>query len=144
MRQLLGFFLLSLLLAATLFGQTTYLTGTVSDPSGAVVPNATVTVTNLDTGAQRTTTSDSQGRYTIPQVTPGPYKVAAKAPGFAEAAIARIELLVNQPATVPITFEKVGSTTETVEVAAAADQVNTTDASIGNAIGTQAIIEMPM
>jgi hypothetical protein len=131
-------------MVATLFAQTTSITGTVADPSGAVVPAATITITNLDTGAQRSTASDSQGRYTIAQVTPGPYKVSTKAAGFAEAVVGRVDLLVNQPATLPLTFEKVGATVETVEVAAAADQVNTSDASIGNAIGSRAIVEMPM
>jgi hypothetical protein len=144
MYKLLGGLLLSLLLSGMLFGQTTSITGTVMDPSGAVVPTATVTITNLNTGATRTDVADSQGRYTIAQVTPGPYKISAKAPGFAEASIARVELLVNQPATIPIRFEKVGATSETVQVEGAVEQVNTTDASIGNAIGTRAIIEMPM
>jgi hypothetical protein len=144
MRKLLGLILLSLLLTALSYGQTTSITGTVTDPSGAVVPSAVVSITNLATGAQRTTTTDDQGRYTLSQVTPGTYKLTATAAGFAETAIASIELLVNQPATVPIKFSKIGSTTETVQVEAAAEQVNTTDASIGNAISTQAIIEMPM
>ncbi len=132
------------LLAAGLFAQTTSISGTVADPTGAVIPSTAITITNIATGAQRTASSDSQGRYTIPQVVPGTYRINAKASGFAEVTIGRVELLVNQPATVPITFEKVGATSESVQVEAAADQVNTTDASIGNAIGTQAIIEMPM
>ena len=144
MRKLLGLSFVCLLMTAALYGQTTTITGTVMDPTGAVVPAASITITNIATGAQRATVSDSQGRYTISQVVPGSYKVSAKASGFAEAAIAKVDLLVNQPATIPIKFEKVGSTSETVQVEAAADQVNTTDASIGNAIGTQAIIQMPM
>ncbi len=143
MRQLFGLCFLAFFLAATSFGQTTSITGTVSDPSGAVVPNATITITNAATGAVRTTVSDSQGRYTIAQVTPGTYDVRAKASGFTEAVIAKVELLVNQPATVPIQFEKVGSTTETVQVEANAETVNTTDASLGNAINNQTIVELP-
>jgi hypothetical protein len=134
----------SLLVSTALFGQTTSLTGTVTDPSGAVIPSATISIANVQTGAQRDVTSDNQGRYTIPQLTPGTYKVTAKAPGFSDVIINNLELLVNQPATVPIVFEKVGTTTTTVTVEAATAQVNTTDASLGNAISTQAIIEMPM
>ena len=144
MRKLLGLSFVCLLMTAALYGQTTTITGTVMDPTGAVVPAASITITNIATGAQRATVCDSQGRYTISQVVPGSYKVSAKASGFAEAAIAKVDLLVNQPATIPIIFEKVGSTSETVQVEAAADQVNTTDASMGNAIGTQAIIQMPL
>src|SRR5947199_10433415 len=144
MRKLLGLVFLSALLACALFGQTTSITGTVADPTGAVIPSAAITITNVATGAQRITTPDSQGRYTISQVTPGNYRLVAKAIGFADAVIGNLELQVNQPATVPITFEKVGSTMQTVEVEGSTEQVNTTDSSIGNAIGTQAIIEMPM
>src|SRR5690242_16350479 len=110
MRKLLGVWSVSLLLAVALFGQTTSITGTVTDPTGAVVPSAVITITNTATGAQRSDVSDSQGRYTISQVTPGTYRLSAKASGFAEAVIANVALLVNQPATVPITFEKIGAT----------------------------------
>jgi hypothetical protein len=144
MQKLCWVFGLSILLATALFGQTTSLTGTVSDPSGAVVPSATIAIVNSQTGAERQTTSDNQGRYTMQQLTPGTYKLTAKAPGFADVVINNVELLVNQPATLPILFEKVGTTSTTVTVEATATQVNTTDASLGNAINTQAIIEMPM
>ena len=143
MRKLFGILTISLLLAAGLFGQATTVTGTVTDPSGSVVPAASITLANLETGAERNTVSDNEGRYTLTQVPPGKYKMIGKAPGFAEAVINSIELLVNQPATIEVKFEKVGSTTETVQVEAAAMQVNTTDASLGNAINNNVIIEMP-
>ena len=122
------------------------ITGTVSDPSGAVIPSASISIVNVETGAQREATADGQGRYTIQQVTPGTLQADRESGrGFADVAlIEKIELLVNQPATLPITFEKLGSTTTTVQVEAAAAQVNTTDASLGNAITSNAIIEMPM
>ena len=134
---------LFLLSAAGLLGQTTSVTGTVTDPSGSVVPSASITLISTDTGAQRVTASDSQGRYTVTQVPPGKYKITAKASGFAEAVINDIELLVSQPATIDVKFEKLGSTTETVQVEATAISVNTTDASLGNAINNNVIIEMP-
>jgi hypothetical protein len=131
-------------LAGSLFGQTTSLNGTVTDPSGSVIPNAAITIVNAETGVQRATTSDNQGRYSMQQLTPGNYKLSAKAPGFTDVELDKIELLVNAPATVPITFAKLGSTTTTVQVEAAATQVNTTDASLGNVITTEAITELPM
>ena len=143
MHKLLGAVSLFLFFAAGLFAQQTSLTGTVTDPTGAVIPNATITIVNDATGAQREATSDSQGRYTIAQVVPGTYRLTAKATGFADVVINKLELQVNQPATVPITFEKIGATTTTVSVEAAATQVNTTDASLGNAIGATAITELP-
>ncbi|MGD0779014.1 MAG: carboxypeptidase-like regulatory domain-containing protein, partial [Candidatus Solibacter sp.] len=126
-----------------LFGQTTSLSGTVADPSGAVIPGATISIVNIETGAPRDAVSDAQGRYTMAQVMPGTYKLSAKAAGFADVVIDRVELLVNQPATRAITFEKVGSTITTIEVAGAAAQVNTTDASLGNAVSGSAIVELP-
>jgi hypothetical protein len=116
----------------------------VSDPTGAVIPGATVTIVTLSTGAERSATTDEQGRYNMQQLTPGLYKLTAKATGFGDLVIDKVELLVNQPATLDLKFEKVGSTSTTVEVEAAAVQVNTTDASLGNAISNTAIVEMPL
>src|SRR5262249_61688671 len=72
------------------------------------------------------------------------YKLTAKATGFSDLVIEKLELLVNQPATIPIAFEKIGATATSIQVEAAASQVNTTDASLGNALNNQQIIEMPM
>ena len=119
-------FLLMACLAAGLFAQTSSITGNVTDPTGSVIPAASITMINLNTGAERTAVADAQGRYTITQVPPGFYKVTAKAPGFGDVVVDKIELLVNQPATLELKFEKVGSTAVTVEVQAQAAQVNTT------------------
>jgi hypothetical protein len=129
---------------ANLFGQTSSLTGTVTDPSGAVIPGAQITLTNVKTGALRTTASNETGNYTMAQLTPGTYQLVAKATGFTDVSIKSVELLVDSPATINIKFEKLGGVSETVEVEAAAVQINTVDASLGNAISTQAIMELPM
>ena len=135
MKTLVGILVLGVSLAVGLFGQTTSVAGTRSaDPTGAVIPKAVVSVTNTQTGAKRSDTSDSQGRYTIPQLTPGTYKMTAQVVGFNDVTIQRIELLVNTPATVNVIFDKVGSTTTTVQVEGAAAQLNTVDASLGNVI----------
>lgn len=132
------------LVALLLYGQAfTSLSGIVTDPTGAVIPNATIVVTNIETGQTRESTADAQGRYAFPQLAPSTYKLVAKATGFNDVTIASLELLVNSPATVNISFEKLGTQTQTVQVEAAATQVNTQDASLGNAIGTQAIMELP-
>jgi Carboxypeptidase regulatory-like domain len=130
-------------LAASVFAQTTAINGTVSDPTGAVVPNAKITVTQIQTGLQRSTVSDAQGRYSVPQLAPGIYRIGATATGFAEMVIDRVQLQVNIPATVPITFEKLGATSTTVQVEATGVQLNTVDASLGNVISSQAIVELP-
>src|SRR6185295_5943709 len=95
-------------LAASLYGQLSSLNGTVADPTGAVIPGASITLLNTETGAQRDTTADGQGRYTMPQLAPGKYKLTAKTAGFADVTITDVELRVNQPSTIPIVFEKLG------------------------------------
>ena len=143
MTKLLWVLSLFVLGGISLFGQTTSLTGTVTDPTGAVIPNASIALLNVETGASRDTVSDGQGRYSLPQLIPGTYRLTAKATGFSDVVIDKIELLVNQPATIPITFEKVGSTATTVQVEATAAQVNTVDASLGNAVGGMVITQLP-
>src|SRR5260370_1022133 len=127
-----------------MFGQSlTSLTGTVTDPTGAVIPGAAITVTNAGSASQRETKSDSSGRYSFAQLQPGTYQITAKAPGFSDVVIDKVELLVNTPATVAISFSKVGAVAETVAVTADSVQVNTTDASIGNAVGEKPITQLP-
>ena len=140
----LGFlFLLLACVGVGLFGQSSSITGNVTDPTGAVIPGATITMHNTESGAERTTVADAQGRYTVQQLPPGSYKITAKASGFSDVVIERVELLVNQPATIELKFERVGSTSTSVVVEAASTQVNTTDASLGNAIDNNVIINMP-
>jgi hypothetical protein len=144
MRNTIGLLTVFFILAMSLFAQTTSLNGTVTDPTGASIPNAAITIADVQTGNQRATTSDSQGRYTMPQLTPGTYKLTAKAAGFADVVINEVELQVNEPATVALVFQKLGATSTTITVESAATQVNTTDASLGNVISNQAIVELPM
>jgi hypothetical protein len=137
---------LCLLLGASLFllaQAFTSLTGTVTDPTGAVIPSAKIVITNIETGAERDATSDTAGRYTFVQVVPGNYKLTARASGFTDVVVSNIQLLVNSPATVPVTFEKVGAVSQTIAVEATAVQINTQDASLGNALGTQLVMTLP-
>ena len=121
---------------------TSSLTGLVTDASGGVVPGAEITVVNSDTNQKRTATTDSQGRYSFPQMQPSTYQVTARATGFSDAVVNNVQLLVNTPSTVDIHFT-VGAVQQTVSVNASTTQVNTQDATIGNAIGTRPILELP-
>lgn len=135
MRSLVLSALLLVLLTPVLFGQaTSSLGGTITDPSGSVVPGATITIVNTQTGIQRETTSNGEGVYNLPSVLPGIYNLTAKMTGFTAVEVKSITLDVNTPATVNVKFEKVGAVATTVTVEATATQVNTTDASIGNTI----------
>ena len=144
MRKLFFCLCFCAIFALGLHGQgLTSVSGVVSDPTGAVIPGAKLTLTNIGTDAQRDDVSDAQGRYNFAQVQPGSYKLTAKAQGFNDLVVNDIRLLVNTPATVNIAFEKIGTTTTTVQVEASAVQVNTTDASLGNAVGGQVITQLP-
>ena len=135
---------LCIVLAISLSAQsTTSLSGTVTDMSGAVIPNASVTLINDDTAAQRAAVTDNDGRYSFQQLPPGRYRLVAKAAGFTDVSMNEIRLLVNTPATMPITFEKLGAVSTAISVTSEAIQVNTTDASLGNALGDKVITQLP-
>jgi len=144
MRNLIAAILLIACFTPALFGQAfTSLAGTVTDPTGAIIPGAAITIVNTQTGLKRETATNAEGRYSFMQVLPGTYQLTAKSPGFTDVTIQDIQLMVNSPATINVKFEKVGAVAVTVQVEAAAIQVNTTDATLGNAIATQAILELP-
>src|SRR5262245_12669379 len=91
----------------------TSLSGSVSDPTGAVVPNVSITLEDTRRGLSRPAVSDEVGRYGFPQVLPGRYRLVVKAPGFADVVIDPVELAVNTPATVNITLQQLRGVTET-------------------------------
>lgn len=130
--------------AACVVAQTsTSLSGTVSDPTGSAVPNAVVIAENQSTGAKRSANSDSSGSYSLPQIAPGMYKVSASAAGFSTYTVENVSVLVSVPSTLDLKLE-VGAIAQSVDVSDTATQVNTTDASIGNAFGTRPILQLPL
>ncbi len=137
--------LLLLLIGLSLYGQAlTSVNGVVTDPSGAIIVGAKIVLSNLDTGARRDTTSDQAGRYLFPQVQPGNYKIVANAQGFSDVTLSDIRLLVNSPATLNINFAKIGAVAEAVSVNAETVQLNTVDATIGNAFSSRPILQLPL
>src|SRR5258708_10824017 len=93
------------------------ITGEVKDQSGALLPEASITVTNTATNVARTTTTNSAGLYSFPALTPGVYQVKVVAAGFQAAVTTGIELQVQQTARVDFALT-VGQATQTLEVAA--------------------------
>ncbi len=132
-----------MVLCAALAQGLTSLRGIVLDPTGAAVPGANLTLLNVGTQAQRSAQSDAQGSYNFPQMQPGLYKLTAKAAGFNEVVINDVRLLVSLPATINVSFEVLGATTQIVEVSADSVQVNTSDATLGNTFGTKPINQLP-
>ena len=112
------------------------ITGIVQDQTGAVVPNAKVTLLNTDQGLTLETTADSSGVYTFSPVRIGHYSVTVTAPGFATTTQQNLTVNVSQNLRVNIEL-KPGSATQTVEVTAAPPQLQTEDASTGQVVDTQ-------
>lgn len=139
------FALVVLLLGASsaLFAQTATLSGRVTDATDSVVPGAKVTVINEATGAARKVETGPAGYYSVPILPPGRYQTLVEAEGFNSINRSGIILQVDQNAEVSFTLE-VGEVTERIEVVADAVQLNTIDASRGQVIENQRIVEMPL
>src|SRR5580700_8692847 len=107
--------LVILFTANSVRAQSAAITGTVVDPSGGVVPNATVTIHNPVSGLQRSTTTDAAGNFTFPNVPFNPYHLSVNAKGFTPYA-QDVEIRSSVPLSVPITLKVEGGTsTVTVE-----------------------------
>lgn len=125
------------------FSQTATLTGRVTDETDAVIPGAGITVINEATAASREVRTNESGYYTVPLLQPGAYQVLVEADGFATVNRTGIVLEVDQRAEVNFALE-VGAVTEQIEVTANAIQLNTVDASRGQVIENQRIVDMPL
>ncbi len=120
---------------------TTSLRGTIKDPGGALVPGATISITDNDTGKAFSTTSNTAGAYQFAQIPPAKYTIRITAAGFgAQTKVA--ELLVNQPATIDVSLT-IEANTVTVDVSATAQTLNTSDASLGNSADNAEIQAIP-
>ena len=119
------------------------LTGTVTDSTGAVVPGATVTVTNKATGISETTTSNAQGSYTFPLLQPGTYQADAELQGFKKYVRDGILVEVAQTTRVDIHLQ-VGTVAESILVAGMSPLVRSTTSELGQVIEMKQIQTMPL
>jgi hypothetical protein len=117
--------------------------GTVRDPSGAVVPNVEVRITNEQTNQGTSFKTDSMGNYTAPLLRPGVYSVSAEASGFHRFLASGLVLQVDQTARVDIAMQ-VGDVSQTVEVTGAAALLQTENATMGAVIDDRKIVELPL
>ncbi|HWB83294.1 MAG TPA: carboxypeptidase regulatory-like domain-containing protein [Bryobacteraceae bacterium] len=117
--------------------------GTITDASGAVVPAAQVKITDEATSAVRETTANDQGYYVVPALRPSTYTVTANAPGFEPSVHKGIVLLADQSLTVNAAVA-VKASTQTVEVSAAAAQVNTTNATNSEVVDQRRVTDLPL
>ena len=134
------FFGVSLLSAQTL---DTGILGLVNDPSGAVISAATVTVTQAATGVTKTVATDTTGRYEFRYLLPGEYVVEAKAAGFRTERQSGIVIQIGQLARIDFSMQ-VGDVVETVNVSTSASLLQTENATLGEVVGTERIVNLPL
>ncbi len=117
--------------------------GTITDPSGAVVANATISIKNAETGVSRTATSNSDGFFTAPNILPGRYEVKVTAPGFNTAVNKGVNLTVGSRQTLNQVLQ-VGKVSETVEVTGTAPTVQLSSSTVGGVVDSTTIRELPL
>jgi hypothetical protein len=117
--------------------------GHITDLSGAVVPGAIVHVTNTATGAERSATTNDSGEYSLTNMPPANYKLTVERAGFKTSTIPSLDLLVDKTADASVVLS-VGATTETVEVTTLPQQLQTTEATVGQVIDQKQVNELPL
>ncbi len=119
------------------------LNGTVKDPQGAVVSNATLVLTNVGTSVKNTTASNQDGAYTFVNLTPGQYTLEASAPGFSSNQIPPFTLAVSQVGTLNFALV-VGSESTVITVQGEGAQLDVSSANLGTVIATQQVNDLPL
>lgn len=115
--------------------------GTITDPTGAVIPNAKISLKNIGTGATQTTTSAGDGSYRFSLLSPGQYSVNALATGF-QAAQTRVTVNVGTGTTANLRLQ-LGSNSQTIQVTTTAPLLQTQNADISTTFSTEQIQNMP-
>jgi hypothetical protein len=138
-------FLALLALAAPCAAQSTGATllGTIADGQQAVLPGVTVTITNVDTGVARTVLTDQAGYYRAPALQPGNYEVSAELAGFGAYKRGGITLTTGQEVRIDVTLQ-VATLKESVEVVAAAPQVDVSNNTIGTTVNRKDLDSIPL
>jgi carboxypeptidase family protein len=124
-------------------GERATISGTVVDPTQAVVEGASITVRNVDTNVTSRAVSNSAGLFVFPALPPGTYDLTAEKAGFRAFKLSEIPLSVGLTATVEVKFE-VGQIAEAVQVTATAVQLEAQTSGMGETVGTRAVTELPL
>ena len=139
-------FLVTLFVAVSAFAQASFtgtILGTVSDPAGAVVPNAKVSVTNVLTNETTQASTDAAGNYFAPNLKPGTYRVSVESAGFKKSVRDSIPLQIDQLARVDVSLA-LGSLSEVVEVVAGAPVLQTETGTVGQVVDNRKIVNLPL
>jgi hypothetical protein len=143
--QLLALLILTIFFAGRSYGQVAgaTLSGTVSDSSGAVVPQAQISIKNLSTGVSTTFTANADGFYTVPNLLAGSYEMSASAPGFATEVRSGITLTVGAQQLLNFTLQ-VGQVAQKVTVSGEPPAVELVSSTVGGVVDPTTIVELPL
>ena len=119
------------------------LTGTLTDPAGGTVPNATVTLTHTETNQVRTATTGTDGSYRFTLIPPGTYRVRFSASGFKTAEVSSFNVSVTETPVLDRTLE-IGAQTEQVTVEAVQETLQTATSSLGTTVGSRTMTALPL
>src|SRR5579863_7758345 len=138
-------FLALLCSAACIYGQniTGSIVGSVTDSSGSVIPGATITIRNQDTGLSTEAPVDQSGTYSVPNLQAGTYHIEARKTGFQSVDIRDVQLLAAQTVRQNITLA-IGAVQQTVEIAGEAPLVRTDTQAIGSSLGSRQVADLPL
>jgi hypothetical protein len=117
--------------------------GSVTDPSGAVISNAKVTLINEGTGLTRTVTTDTNGEYVAPSLPTGHYTVMSEITGFKTLTMSNVEVGVDQRVRIDLKLE-VGAMTESVSITAETPLLQTSSSELGTTVGDEQIEALPL
>ncbi|HRH46204.1 MAG TPA: carboxypeptidase regulatory-like domain-containing protein, partial [Pyrinomonadaceae bacterium] len=141
------FFLIGLLLFPVALsaqtGSSGQITGTVTDQNGAIVPDATITVTQVDTGSKRTVTTNADGNYAIANLPIGIYRLAITKTGFKETSISNVVVNVSNTTRQDISLQT-GAINEVVNVTADNIQIETQSGTVGEVVSGEQVRELPL
>lgn len=137
--------LLSALLTSSLLaqGERANVTGTVTDASGATIPDAAVAIRNTATNVTTRSTTNNAGLYYLTNLPPGEYEINITKQGFRAARVSALRLTVGLTATVPVTLD-IGTVTEAVEVTATAVQLEAQTSGLGKVVEQRRVVELPL
>jgi Carboxypeptidase regulatory-like domain len=119
------------------------ISGTVTEQTGAVVPDTKIVVTDTVTGQAREVVTTESGTYVVPLLPVGNFSVTCSHPGFKSETRTGVKLTADEKATVDFSLA-VGEVTQTIEVSAGAEVINTTNGAIGQVVEQTAIVELPL
>ena len=138
--------LLTLIVTIGLYAQTDQgrIAGRVTDQNGAVVPGATVTVTNTGTGEKRRVTANDEGFYSVPALRAAPYSVEASAGSFGTTTVSNVQLSVGQQLDLPVTLSPQAQSVTVDVVGGSEATINTANASIGATVNQREVRDLPI